>query len=543
LADIQNIPLNEKLRDSNPKLNKNFQNINRQLEEHIYSKEAHPAESIVYTGGVPGNNVKQAIDSLDTRIDNIVAQSGDDITEIVDARGAYSVLSARLDDADRKISNAVTKDSLVVNVMDHGAVGDGVTDDSMAIKAAIDAIPSGGTLYFPAGKYLVSSTVEIDVGDPAWVGTNLNITGDGAGSTVIICAVERDYALKISGVHGSGFRLDNILFKGSNLSSNKGVKLSNLSEPYIENVFFNNNFTALEMTDCVRTKLISCTFNQNRNGLIGTDQILESTPNAIDLFGCCFYGNSEMAASFYGGCGINFFGGTVEVSGHLDTGGNRYGVKIENGGRYGGAICNFIGTYFEGNSNIADVWLVNNEYDGTYVFSGCTFNRFTAPNVSEHCIRLDTVESTGRKAKLIVTGCNFEDRGFTTTAATRYIEVFGRTNVEFEQMGNLYQVREGIPEISSNRVFASARFVGLSTTPSLYRGFNIRSISKNGAGDYTVTFKTPSISDPRVKTGSIDGVGFIQLTDLTGTTMRVRVYDVNGTTLKDPTELSLIIME
>jgi len=44
-----------------------------------------------------------------------------------------------------------------VNVKDFGAVGDGVTDDTLAIKAAIDSLtPFGGNVYFPQGIYLVS---------------------------------------------------------------------------------------------------------------------------------------------------------------------------------------------------------------------------------------------------------------------------------------------------------------------------------------------------------------------------------------------------
>ncbi|MCG7592759.1 glycosyl hydrolase family 28-related protein [Mycobacterium sp. PSTR-4-N] len=40
-----------------------------------------------------------------------------------------------------------------VNVKDFGAVGDGVTDDSAAIKAAEAALTSGARLYFPEGDY------------------------------------------------------------------------------------------------------------------------------------------------------------------------------------------------------------------------------------------------------------------------------------------------------------------------------------------------------------------------------------------------------
>lgn len=45
-----------------------------------------------------------------------------------------------------------------VSVKDFGAVGDGVTDDTAAIQAAEDA---SGALYFPAGTYLINSTINL----------------------------------------------------------------------------------------------------------------------------------------------------------------------------------------------------------------------------------------------------------------------------------------------------------------------------------------------------------------------------------------------
>ena len=59
---------------------------------------------------------------------------------------------------------AITDHNRVVNVLDYGAVGDGVTNDTAAIQAAINAIPvNGGTVYFPAGKYIISAPLTVSV--------------------------------------------------------------------------------------------------------------------------------------------------------------------------------------------------------------------------------------------------------------------------------------------------------------------------------------------------------------------------------------------
>lgn len=48
-----------------------------------------------------------------------------------------------------------------ISVRDHGAVGDGATDDTAAMRAAIDALAgNGGTVYFPPGEYR-SDTIDV----------------------------------------------------------------------------------------------------------------------------------------------------------------------------------------------------------------------------------------------------------------------------------------------------------------------------------------------------------------------------------------------
>ena len=72
--------------------------------------------------------------------------------EKYDAGGSYSVVGNDLNDGGYIVAS--------VNVKDYGAKGDGKTDDTAAIKEAFSAMVFGakaGTIYFPAGKYRVTS--------------------------------------------------------------------------------------------------------------------------------------------------------------------------------------------------------------------------------------------------------------------------------------------------------------------------------------------------------------------------------------------------
>ena len=93
-----------------------------------------------------------------------------------------------------------------VSVKDFGAVGDGVTDDAVAIQAALDACVGSG-LFFPAGTYIVGSSLNVPsnitlfgVGEQAvlklkpqlWVGSSgllLRVLGD---TRVTLCGLGFD---------------------------------------------------------------------------------------------------------------------------------------------------------------------------------------------------------------------------------------------------------------------------------------------------------------------------------------------------------------
>lgn len=62
-----------------------------------------------------------------------------------------------------------------INVLDFGAVGDGVADDTAAIQAAVTAASNNASVYFPAGTYLVGAA-GIDVASK----TGLTLFGESA---------------------------------------------------------------------------------------------------------------------------------------------------------------------------------------------------------------------------------------------------------------------------------------------------------------------------------------------------------------------------
>jgi|GEM_PF-6008688 len=70
-----------------------------------------------------------------------------------------------------------------------GAKGDNRNDDTQPIRATINAVratPSGGTVFFPAGTYRVTATIEVNTVPP----TRLRLTGEGYASTIAITGVQ-----------------------------------------------------------------------------------------------------------------------------------------------------------------------------------------------------------------------------------------------------------------------------------------------------------------------------------------------------------------
>ena len=65
----------------------------------------------------------------------------------------------------------ITADN-VFNVLSFGATGDGTTDDSASVQLAIDSLPStGGTIFFPTGRYNIVTGISTDKNGVRLTGT------------------------------------------------------------------------------------------------------------------------------------------------------------------------------------------------------------------------------------------------------------------------------------------------------------------------------------------------------------------------------------
>jgi len=119
-------------------------------------------------------------------------------------------------------TNVEDKLAQTISVMDFGAVGDGVTNDTAAIQAA-NLAAAGGTLYFPAGVYLSDGTEVL---------SNTTYVGDGIGATTIKLRVNTGHAFSNWKSGSPTNSLTNITIKNMTLDGNYNA----LTDPLNDNL-------------------------------------------------------------------------------------------------------------------------------------------------------------------------------------------------------------------------------------------------------------------------------------------------------------------
>ena len=97
----------------------------------------------------------------------------------------------------------------IVNVRDYGAIGDGKTDDTVAIQVAINSLKDGGIVYFPAGIYLINQTNGIQFTMP-----NLVLCGNSQQTSILRAGPSCTYLLQTTGQQVGAIEVHDLGFDG-----------------------------------------------------------------------------------------------------------------------------------------------------------------------------------------------------------------------------------------------------------------------------------------------------------------------------------------
>ena len=143
----------------------------------------------------------------------------------------------------------------VINVKDYGATGDGVTDDTAAIQAAIDASEAagGGIVYFPPGDYRTTSVLTVD---------NVGVTLMGAGRQATIITPDAgtydviEFDGETPGVTLTGGAIRDMKIDAANMTGGAVVKIDKAARFVADRLVITSPYNGLD----IRTVNV-CTFN------------------------------------------------------------------------------------------------------------------------------------------------------------------------------------------------------------------------------------------------------------------------------------------
>ena len=176
----------------------------------------------------------------------------------------------------------------ITTPQDFGAVADGVADDSDAIQEAINALPNGGIVFFPTGRYKVTKTLTIKVS---------NITLLGASRDGAEIYTETTFGDTILAKADTGIlkqvRIINFLFNHNITTGNVGnnvIHLYHVEDGAVNNVRMENGLRQVYLEGCADISFLYCAFigRATTGGTTNTHASVEmiyndDVPNAVKL--------------------------------------------------------------------------------------------------------------------------------------------------------------------------------------------------------------------------------------------------------------------
>ena len=217
-----------------------------------------------------------------------------------DIEGAAELFHLNSDGYAAQITNMGAINGARLSVRNFGAVGDGVTDDTVAIKAAFSALQDFGSLEFPPGKYMVSETIYLRNR------TYISIYGNNARLSVAVGAGAMSALLDMRGTQASAFY--DLQLRDYNNPSNCETALLLARDiggsPANSNRFYNCVFAGYFYRSAVtcyaaEVELFEgCTFSQGAEDGYAffdsdDDPLLGTNSNVLKLFRSCVFSDSS----------------------------------------------------------------------------------------------------------------------------------------------------------------------------------------------------------------------------------------------------------
>lgn len=193
-------------------------------------------------------SILQSINQFDEWVRNVILRKADGTLDLPPGIIPDTLLSDASTDIKQRFASHLADYAMYVaqpvyNVKGYDAKGDGVTDDTAAIQAAIDAanIAGGGIVFLPKGVYLVSSTIKIASGiifmGAGQLATEIKLASGAALGEGIIC--NSNYALGDT-LTNTDIVIARLRINGNNITPAsglaRGIFLNKVSNCRVENV-------------------------------------------------------------------------------------------------------------------------------------------------------------------------------------------------------------------------------------------------------------------------------------------------------------------
>lgn len=240
------------------------------------------------------------------------------------------------------LATKVATDALMVNVKDHGATGNGTTDDATAIQAALNTAAASGTgniVFFPAGMYRIGTKLTVPSGTVLRGVSSGTYPGNNSINQVSVLARVsgmNDHVLYLPAgnnyVHIQDLAIDG---NKNNNTTGSGLYLADdstgsESQVIVERCYFHDNPDSNVYLGHYRraNKLIRSVFNYSGNGdgvtIAGSDNSIES---------CIFGTNGRCGISVGSTSSQDFtvsggFGATLTHVTNCDIYGNQVGIAV-----------------------------------------------------------------------------------------------------------------------------------------------------------------------------------------------------------------------